>query len=243
MNTSQYNWLRRVRGHAGNPVARLPGLGAWYTAGTTWCFQDIGATQPCGHLDPVFTWLDRSGRGRHQVQATAGKRPLLTLTAGRWEVVYDGVDDMTQAAFALANPTDVIAAFRYTVPWVVGNETVFDGAGADNLLRAFRSAANSVGSFSGSFGPALTVADTLARHIYRFLFNGASSLAQLDGGTPATGNPTSVAAVAGLTLGSTAFGGAPGPVGMSELVLCETALSDVDAARLRAYLRAAWGTP
>lgn len=43
--------------------------------------------------DPVGYWGDRSGNGRHAVQATAGSRPLVGTLNGRKAVTFDGTND------------------------------------------------------------------------------------------------------------------------------------------------------
>ena len=73
--------------------AALPGLGLWLDAsapGTL--FQTSSLSSPSlTNTDPVGAWLDRSGNGRHALQATSTKRPLLDADL---RVRFDGIDDL-----------------------------------------------------------------------------------------------------------------------------------------------------
>jgi hypothetical protein len=78
---------RRRRGGAPWTPASLPDLAVWLTAGPEWCYQDAGASVPCGDGDPVYTWVDRSGNGHDFSQADAGTRPVLRL-GSEWELEF-----------------------------------------------------------------------------------------------------------------------------------------------------------
>lgn len=75
--------------------------GAWYDpSDLNTLFQDSAGTTPVTAVDqPVGLMLDRSGRGNHVLQATAGSRPLYKIDGtGRPYLQFDGVDDSLDAA-------------------------------------------------------------------------------------------------------------------------------------------------
>jgi hypothetical protein len=80
--------------------------GGWYDPSDfSTLFQDSAGTTPVTAAgQPVGRMLDKSGRGNHLMQATAGARPTLQTEGGRWFLLPDGVDDrMVTASF---NPVD-----------------------------------------------------------------------------------------------------------------------------------------
>jgi hypothetical protein len=73
--------------------ATLPGLGLWLDASApgTLFQTSTFASAAVANTDPVGAWLDRSGNGRHALQATSTKRPLLDANL---RVRFDGIDDL-----------------------------------------------------------------------------------------------------------------------------------------------------
>lgn len=71
--------------------------GAWYdVSDITTMFQDAAGTIPVTAAgQPVGRINDKSGRGNHATQSTAGARPILQQDAGsRWYLALDGTDDV-----------------------------------------------------------------------------------------------------------------------------------------------------
>lgn len=78
--------------------------GFWYDpADLSTLFQDsAGATPVTAAGQPVGRMLDKSGRGNHRIQATAGSRPTLQQDAnGLFYLSLDGTDDGMVTAGAL----------------------------------------------------------------------------------------------------------------------------------------------
>lgn len=69
--------------------------GVWYDpSDLSTLFQDAAGTIPVTAAgQPVGMMRDKSGRGNHATQATATSRPILQTDAGKWYLVFDGVDD------------------------------------------------------------------------------------------------------------------------------------------------------
>lgn len=79
-------------------------VGAWYDpSDLTTLFQDSTGTTPVtADGDPVGMMMDKSGNGRHLIQATSAARPTYKTSGGlRW-LRFDGVDDyLARAASAI----------------------------------------------------------------------------------------------------------------------------------------------
>lgn len=79
--------------------------GAWYDPSDfSTMFQDDAGTTPVTAVgQPVGRINDKSGRGNHATQATAGYRPLLLQDGGgNYYLAFDGVDDFLATASAIA---------------------------------------------------------------------------------------------------------------------------------------------
>lgn len=115
-----------IRGRTNNLAAfrppRGPALQLWLDAGFG-VYQDAARTTPAvADTDPIGGWTDRSGKGNHASQATAGLRPTLKLAQinGRPTVLWTAASaqylsaDSAAAAFAGTNiPLTLIAVMRY----------------------------------------------------------------------------------------------------------------------------------
>lgn len=86
--------ITHFRNGAFTPAA-LPGLSAWYDpSDLSTLFQDVAMTIPVtSDGQPVAAMKDKSGNGRHAVQATASARPLYRNASGVKWLEFDGVDD------------------------------------------------------------------------------------------------------------------------------------------------------
>lgn len=213
----------------------IPGLALWLDA----------SRLTLADLDPVTTWPDLSGNGRDASQATAAKKPTFIANGqnGKGVVRFDGVDDWLQALFTLNQPTEIFSVHRYRSARV-GDDTAFDGSVALNTMRLFRGDATTYGfaqMYAGAVGPRNDAVTVEQWHLYRCLFNGASSEMSVDSGTAATGDP-GAGNGGGVTLGSTAAGAAGfGPVDIAEILLYDSALSTANRQKVEAYLKQRWG--
>lgn len=70
-------------------------LAAWYDpSDMTTLFQDSAATTPVTASGQSVGYMaDKSGNGRHLIQATGGARPVLTVAGGISYLTLDGVND------------------------------------------------------------------------------------------------------------------------------------------------------
>lgn len=98
--------------------------GAWYDPGDmTTLFQDSAGTTPVTAPDqPIGLMRDKSGRGNHASQVTAGSRPILRTGSGLWWLEFDGVDDclITSSIPFSADKMCVAASLRKTSDAAIG---------------------------------------------------------------------------------------------------------------------------
>lgn len=85
--------------------ASIPGLALWLDA----------SRLSLADLDPVPTWTDQSGNGRHATQATTSKQPVKVTVSGRQYVRFDGVDDLLTMSAAFDSSTEGLV-FAVLIP-------------------------------------------------------------------------------------------------------------------------------
>lgn len=85
--------------------------GVWYDpSDLSTMFQDSAGTTPVTAVgQPVGKILDKSGRGNHATQSTAGYKPLLQTENGRNYLAFDGLDDFLVTGNVDFSSTDKIA--------------------------------------------------------------------------------------------------------------------------------------
>ena len=146
----------------------------------------------------VSTWADKSGNARDLLQGTDARRPTLQSDG---TALFDGAAQMLVTAnFALNQPTTVYL-LSMPVTWT-DNDVIFDGttdlsgiaqqSGVTPQVRAF------AGAVLGSVSPAVG-----AYSVICCVFNGASSVLQLNNGTPVTGD-AGASNMGGFVLGARA---------------------------------------
>lgn len=168
-----------------------------------WFRLNVGITVATG----VSIWADQSGNGRDLLQGTGGNQPAKQADGS---ILFDGVAHYLKCTgFTLNQPTTVYFLGKH-VTWVQ-NQTVFDG-NTTNALRFFD--VNIVTSSpqmqirTTAVVPSPTGDVNLAVNTYgavACVFNGASSILQVNRNAPSTGDAGATNA-GGFTLG--AAGGA-----------------------------------
>lgn len=215
--------------------ASLSGLVGWWKADAISALNDN---------DPVTTWTDSSAAAHDLSTVTASFKPLYktAILNGLPVVRFDGSNDrLTTASFTLNQPATYFAVVQYRVAWSA-NTPIIDGLSAQFSQYLFRSSSTVMGLYAGTNGPTVTTTPQAA-HVYSAVFNGASSLLRVDGGTDSTGNP-STGNAGGLTVGATSNGVADfAAIDVGELLAYTGALSSSDRALVETYLKAKWATP
>lgn len=126
-------------------------LGCWLDpSDLSSLWQDSAGTIPVtGPGQPVGKITDKSGRGLHFTQATAGSRPLLQQDAGgRYYLDFDGVDDGYVSA-----STNFTAANGKVTIWA-GVNTLQNGASSAGTIIEFSAASGANLNCFGLQGPA-----------------------------------------------------------------------------------------
>jgi len=150
-----------LRGQLNNPIYSPSNLfassepGAWYDpSDLTTLFQDSAGTTPVTAAgQPVGKMLDKSGRGNHATQSTAGSRPIYQTSGGKSYLVFDGIDDfmVTPTITPGSDKVQVFAGIRKLSDAATGTVADINGAATTNffMLRAPAAASNTFGWYSG----------------------------------------------------------------------------------------------
>lgn len=210
--------------------------GAVHAAPLPWAFPEVldyydaryGITVATG----VSAWAPALNGSHTLTQAVADQQPA--WTDGN-SILFDGTNDVLKtASFTLEQPTTVVVCGRQ-MSWA-SDDRWFDGNANDTgtLVQAVATpqVRMSAGALVGAAGnsPAL---ETYA--IIGCVFNGASSLIQMNLNTSATGD-AGAADMNGLTVGRYGASGVGyGNVQIKAIAVCDSALS---AARLTALINA-----
>lgn len=85
-----------------SPLGLGSKLQAWWDHGDTATLKQssAGTGDVTADTDPVGYVQDKSGNGRHKIQATSGNRPQYRTNTGKARLVYDGVNDVLSVAYA-----------------------------------------------------------------------------------------------------------------------------------------------
>ncbi len=193
---------------------------------TVW--QDTAATTPAIADDPVGRIDDISGNGNHLLQATAGKRPILRLSGGKYHIEFDGSDDFLADTFTLAQPFTRISALRQT--WA-NNTYILDG-GSPAASALYNGGGGNTYLYGGGFDCLVSAAPDDTWIVQSENWNGASSRIARDNGAWDTGNAGGGAA-GGFTIGADAGGGAASNVKCGRVVIVARVLDDAETADVR----------
>lgn len=188
----------------------------------------VGQTNSSGNCS---AWSDLSGRGRNLIQGTATNQPAIQSDGS---LVFDGVDNYMQtAAFALSQPFTiylVLNQLSYT-----NLDTIYDARATSFVALYQLDPSPGINMFCAGDGPRIDTLNTGVRGVHTAVFNGASSLAQLNTGTAATGNPGATA-LDGFTLGARNDLGNFGHVQVWEVIIRAGADSADLRGRIQKYL-------
>lgn len=201
-----------------------------------WWRSDMGITIATG----VSAWADQSGQGNTLVQGTGANQPTLTAGQinGRPALVFDGVNDSLAVSFALTQPTTVFIVFSQ-ISWT-NFDMVFDGGAVSNDM-SLQQATASPGLAIRAGGAAAALNNNLAVGTFGLvtsIFDGASSLIQVNSTAATTGNPGTNAG-AGLRVGVRGAGGANfGNISVAEIIVMAATATAAERVAVRSYSQA-----
>jgi hypothetical protein len=215
--------LTRGGGGAGLILSLTPA--AWFRYGVGITVTGQGVSQ----------WDDQSGNARHLKQGTDGARPTLNADGS---ILFNGSDEFLKCdAFTLNQPETVYILFKQ-VTWT-GGDYVYDGNGSNGMAVYQTTATPNLYQFAGGAVNANAIT-TLAVDTYGVLasvFNGASSLNQLNNDSPVSGEDVGANNAGGFTLGSNGAGnGGWSNIQVKEAILYSAAHDATTRARVISYL-------
>ena len=190
----------------------------------------------------VSQWRDKSGAGKHMVQATVGAQPIRSGTQnGKATVVFDGVDDVLMSVGPLTTAVDNITMFVAAVR-TGGGATVdvefYNGdSGANGYGPVFRSNNTNCGLLRGGSGWDSSSTPDPGRASYMTLqrSSGAWSL-RVNGVLTSLATSTNPSApTTSAQLGATVFGGA-----VFEAMMYDRVLSGAEITTVESYLATKW---
>lgn len=129
----------------------------------------------------VSEWRDKSGNGRHATQTTGISQPSIGLAEvnGLDVLLFDGINDFLNCAFALAQPLTIYVVSKTTVTTGTSGsrQYVFDGLATDanRCLLALRGDQTNKPSIYGGVWLVHTASVGAGWALYRCTFSGSSS--------------------------------------------------------------------
>ena len=224
--------LNRVVNRLGGLNASGGGAGASFVAGlrpAAWFRYGDGITSAGGL---VSAWADQSGNARPLLQATGTNQPTLQADGS---ILSDGVDNFLKAdAFTLNQPATFYFLGRQ-VTWT-SPDRILDGNASDSTRLAQTGTTPEIVAFAGSSLSANTNFTLNAYAALCVVYNGASSVCQVNNTTPITGdaganNPS------GFTLGAIGDGSSAwSNIQVKEIVLFAAAHDAATRSRVIRYL-------
>jgi len=203
----------------------------WLDAADTSTITEVGGA--------VSQWDDKSGNGYDVTQGTAANQPTSgTRTLNSLNVLdFDGNDLLIKTTSpTLTQPNTVF--FVAELDTTGANRTLLDGAGGAgrNIVRA--TSLNNWAIYAATFVTGGT-SDT-DPHIFRAVFDGASSSLHVDAVSTLTGDPGAQSLV-GFAIGATysATNGWDGAI--AEVIIVDGTLTAGEIADTESYLANKWG--
>lgn len=178
--------LHRSQGVSANAIAGLAPA-AWFRYGRGITVTGAGVSQ----------WDDASGNARHLKQGTDTNRPALQADN---TILFDGVDNFLKCDAFTLNQPETVYLLGKQVAWAISTY-VFDGNASASMGFQGVTASPQRRLVAGSATAANAdwVVGTYAA--VACVFNGASSLIQVNSGTPSTGGDSGATNAGGFTLG------------------------------------------
>ncbi len=199
---------------------------AWFRAGQGQTVTGSGVSQ----------WDDISGNGRHLKQGTDANRPALQADG---TVLFNGTSHFLKCdAFTLNQPETVYLLFKQ-VSWT-GNDYVCDGNTFVSMSLAQSTATPRIDVYAGVAGVANTNLAVGSYGVIAAVFNGTSSVSQVNMTTAVTGNSGTNNA-GGFTLGASGTPGGYSNIQVMEAIIFPAAHDADTRARVVRYLMGVGG--
>lgn len=252
---------RLLKGSAFTPRS-ISGLALWLDASdSSTLFQNSDGTVPAtATSDPVGYWADKSGNGRHAVQATAGNRGAISATnqGGRKALAFNAttkniVSPATVAQYVADATTSPKVFFAFVARPEGGSSLIAYGSPTNPNSNSrifyctdFGSPGSHIVDFGAISGARLTgavgdEADNVG-HVYSAFRDGAIMSVRRDGVEIL--RKTDCSGVYSDTTGTLAINAAQGASGTAswcEFLTYAASMSASNITRIERYLAARWG--
>lgn len=216
-------FYQSVNGGPPEPITALSPV-AWYRYG-------IGITSAGGL---VSAWADQSGNGNDLVQATGTNQPALQADNS---ILFDGVDNQMEATFTLNQPCTFYLLLKQ-VTWAL-SDVIFDGSAAQTQLTQTATTPG-LKLVPGASFPQNNSLTLDAYGVVTAIFNGASSLLQINNGSPSTEN-TTANNPGGFSIGANRTMAAASNIQVKEIILFPVAHDAATRTTVITYLATVGG--
>ena len=167
--------------------------------------EDADWTNP-GDGNAVSQWDDASANSRHASQATSGKRPIYRSSVAALnnkpalDFTRASQQSLSTASWTLAQPMSYVAVANLDA--TAGENYLVHGGSAASAFLGDTNTSNKWQMYAGTTVRESSGAPDTAGHLFTWVYNGASSVAYLDGTSIiALGSPGTGGVIAGLNIG------------------------------------------
>ena len=206
------------------PPADVSSLAAWYKYNTGITVTGAGVSQ----------WDDQSGNSRHLLQGVDAQRPS---KEGDGSILFDGANDGLKTSSFTLNQPETVYILCKQASWA-NQDRIFDGDALNTLALIQNTPTPDISIYAGSFTANNSDFTINTYAAIAAVFNGASSLTQVDGNTPATGD-AGAGNAGGFTLGARGDVAASNSnIQVKEVAIYSAAHDAATRAKVIAYLNA-----
>ena len=228
----------------------ISGLALWLDASdSSTLFQNSDGTVPAtASSDPVGYWADKSGNGRHAVQATAGSRPTISATAQNGRRVVSNSTDQSFLRFDAPVGTEITLLYAGK-PSTRANSYILGGATSDTGILSRFSNGGTVRDYewwNGNGSDRVIIATSQASFsLIGLSHQDAGAILAYVNGAQTNTKGTASATITGTSLkilgAANTAGTAPANNEYGEFLLYNRVLTTAERQRVERYLSARWG--
>lgn len=190
---------------------------------------------PAANGDDVVRVINE-GAWTPDADAPAGNEPTLLVAGASRSLEFAATDrlDLFDAAISVAQVFEIWVLVKMAS--LAANQGIVDGVSSDTAIY-FNAATTTFDAYGGA-NAQIGAADTSAYHLLRAQFGGASSVVQMDGGTPATADLGANTLEDGIRVGTNKVTSAPLQGSIKSVVVVGRALTAGEVADMTAWFQA-----
>lgn len=218
-------------------------IAAWYRA-------DLGVSLQSGAPTQVSAWADQGPNGNNVANSTSAQQP--TWVSGKAGIAHlnfsaSRILNLSGGAFTLPQPFEVFAVASSNTNTPSPSAYLWDFSPLNTCDGQFNATAAKIGAANGASTVLVAPPTVGSVFVLDAQFNGASSQANIDNGTPTTGNLGSGHPTGGvpLTVGNALAGSfSNGWIGsIYELLILNALVPTAERSTLNAYFQNLYGQP